>query len=93
MSEFYPKTADDDSPALDECSAVLEGHEPGESIHALALSREFGKLFSAGGDCTVRVWQVRWNETRSMSSLPCTAAAGLAGSIGILSVCDVIHST
>ena len=41
-----------------ECAAVLEGHVPSESIHSLAISHETGQLFSTGGDCTVRVWQM-----------------------------------
>lgn len=51
--------ADDNAPATVESHALLEGHGPTEGIHSLALDEDAGKLYSGGGDSTIRVWQVR----------------------------------
>mmetsp|Transcript_34776 Transcript_34776/g.98597 ORF Transcript_34776/g.98597 Transcript_34776/m.98597 type:complete len:431 (+) Transcript_34776:391-1683(+) len=45
---------------------VLKGHDPAEGVHSLTFSSQSGQLFSAGGDCTIRAWQVglpsRWTK-------------------------------
>jgi transcription initiation factor TFIID subunit 5 len=52
------------------CIKSFKGHTPGSSVYTLTFDKSSAVLLSGGSDCSVRVWDLKRNNTFSNAAFP-----------------------